>query len=93
VPTGTATLSFGATPTDNATVVVSGQATIASGSLVEAWIMGATTGTNNEQNHLQAGALIRCTPGIPVAATGFTIYGEVIAGRVTGDFSVQWVWN
>lgn len=95
--TGTATVSFGTTPVDSGTVVVSGQAAILATSLVECWIAGNTAGAgdtaNSEQDHLQAAALIKTVPGIPVAGVGFTIYCDVIAGLVTGDFKVFWVWN
>lgn len=90
---GEATVSFGATPTDSATIAVVGQAAILATSKVDCWIQGATTGTNTEQDHIQAGALMRVTSNIPTAATGFTIYCEVISGLVTGDFKIQWRWS
>lgn len=89
---GTATLAFGATPAGEASVAVTGQGSILTTSQVEAWIEGATTADNDENMHLMAGALMRVTCGIPVAATGFTIYADVLAGEVTGDFTVSWAW-
>jgi hypothetical protein len=95
---GTTTVSFGTTPTvDTATIAVTGQASILATSLAEAWIQGATAGTagtaNDEQSHLQAGALMKLVCGIPSAGVGFTIYCDPVCGMVTGDFKINWVWN
>jgi hypothetical protein len=90
---GTATVSFGATPTVEGSIAVTGQGAILATSLAEAWIMGAATATNTEQDHIQAGALIRCVCNIPTAGVGFTIFCDTIGGLITGDLKVQWVWN
>lgn len=84
--TGTATINFGATPVDSATVVVTGQAGITATSAVRAFFLDDTTGDNDAQAHLQAGALMPLVVGNRVVATGFTIYADVIAGMVTGQF-------
>lgn len=91
---GTAVLDFGAEPGGTeATVAVTGQAGILSGSSVEAWIQGASTANNTEADHLVAAALLKVAPGIPTAGVGFTIYGDTLAGLAAGQFTVQWVWN
>lgn len=91
--TGEAIISFGATPSTEASVAVTGQAAILATSLVEAWIMGASTSDNNEGEHLFAGVSLKLTVGIPTASTGFTIYATSTAGMATGDFKIKWVWS
>jgi hypothetical protein len=87
---GTATIDFGAAPGTNVvTVVVTGEAGILSGSHVEAWIMGSATAEHNAYEH--AIAPIKLTCGTIVAATGFTITA-VCEWRLTGTFTVHWVW-
>jgi hypothetical protein len=71
---GTATLNFGAFPgTGHATVNVTGQAGIVSGSLVEAWIRPVTTADHTSDEHLVAGFDVYAAD--IVAGTGFTIHG------------------
>jgi len=91
--TGTATVAFGATPTVEGSIAVTGQGAILTTSLAEAWVMGDSTATNNEQDHIQAGTLLRCTCNIPTAGVGFTIFCDAIGGLITGDLKVKWVWN
>lgn len=91
--TGTAIVSFGSTPSTEASVSVTGQSAILATSLAEAWVMGATTTDNDENAHLFGGVSFRVTCGIPSVGTGFTIYVTCIAGLATGDFKIQWVWN
>lgn len=71
---GTATLDFGAFPgKSDASVDVTGQTGIASGSLVEAWIRPVDTADHTADEHLVES--IRVIAGNIVAGTGFTIYG------------------
>jgi hypothetical protein len=88
--TGTATLNFGSAPGTNiATVAVTGQTSIGASSHAEAFLMGSSTGTHNAIEHLIAPITIRC--GDIVAGTGFTIYASTEL-RLTGTFTVHWVW-
>ncbi len=89
---GTATLDFGAAPGANSeTSVAVASAAILAGSLVEAWVRHEATADHTldevrfENIKILAGSI---DPGV-----GFTIYGEVLAGRVWGRFSIVWVWN
>lgn len=91
--TGTAVLDFGATPADEASVVVTGQAAIASGSHVEAFFMREATGDNTVEEHEEAAALCPLVCGVIVAGTGFTIYAHPIAGLGLGTFNVRWAWT
>lgn len=90
MPTGTATIDFGSAPGTNlVSVVVTGQAAILSGSHVEAFMMGDATATHNADEHQFV--QIRLVCGSVVAATGFTIFASTLL-RLTGTFSVRWVW-
>lgn len=71
---GTVTLDFGAFPgSSDASVAVTGQASILSGSLVEAWIVPAATADHSADEHIAE--TIRVYAGNIVAGTGFTVYG------------------
>lgn len=72
--TGTATLDFGAFPGKcDASVAVTGQAAIVSGSLVEAWIRPEATADHTAGEHMVES--IKVFAADIVAGTGFTIYG------------------
>lgn len=77
--TGTATLDFGAYPGKvDATIAVTGQTGILSGSRVEAWIdTGTATAAHSKDEHIMVNALMDVTYGNISAGTGFTIYGLV----------------
>jgi hypothetical protein len=93
---GTATIDFGAAPgTAEASVVVTGQATISVTSLCEAWIMSDVTTADNDAAAHEALAWAASPPVCKtrVAGTGFTIWVRLLAGRATGQYKVQWVWS
>ena len=70
---GTTTINFGAFPgSSDTSVAVTGQATILSGSLVEAWLSPVATADHTADEHLVE--TIRVMAGNVVAGTGFTIY-------------------
>jgi hypothetical protein len=88
--TGTAVVNFGAAPGSSvASVAVTGQASIGSGSHCEAFLMGDSTATHNAEEH--AFAPIRFVCRDVIAGTGFTIYATTEL-RLTGTFTVRWVW-
>ena len=89
---GTATIDFGATCTDRASVVVTGQASILSGSQVEAWFMAVGNAENGTDAHILAAALMNPIAGNIVAGDRFTIY-LVCEARASGKFTLQWVWS
>ena len=71
---GTAVLDFGAFPgTSDASVVITGQAGILSGSLAEAWIRPDATADHSADEHMLE--TIKVFAGNIVPGTGFTIYG------------------
>lgn len=70
---GTTTIDFGAFPgKSDASVDVTGQAAIVSGSLVEAWLRPVATADHTADEHLAE--TIKVMAGNIVAGTGFTIY-------------------
>lgn len=74
MPTGTALLDFGSFPgASDASVVVTGQTGIASGSFVEAWISPSVTADHTADEHVVE--TLEVVAGNIVAGTGFTIYG------------------
>lgn len=81
---GTTTIDFGAFPgTTMAQVTVTGQASIGSTSLVEAWIFPTATSDHNEDEHIVAAMLFDVIAGTIVAGTGFTIYA--VAREMGGE--------
>jgi hypothetical protein len=90
---GTTIIDFGAEET-HTSVVVTGQASIVAGSLVEAWIRPEDNADRTADEHIIASMLMDVVAGTIVAATGFTIYGVARVGvRLKGKFTVAWVWN
>jgi hypothetical protein len=72
--TGTGLLDFGAFPgASDTTLVITGQAGIVAGSLVEAWLLPASTADHTADEHWVE--TIKVMAGNIVAGTGFTIYG------------------
>ncbi len=106
--TGTTTINFGTFPgASDASVVVTGQAAIVAGSLVEAWIRPEATADHTADEHMVE--TLKVIAGNIVAGTGFTIYGfntnqineplfpyrgiGGIGTRLYGLFAVAWAWN
>jgi hypothetical protein len=89
---GTATLDFGSTPADEASVAVTGQAGILTTSHVEAFFMQETTSDHGVDEHAEAAALCPLICSDLIAGTGFTIRAHPLAMLGTGTFKVRWVW-
>ena len=89
---GTAILNFGALPVSTASVVVTGQTGILSGSTITVSIQGSSTGTNSDIQHQWAAVALRFCPDSIVPGTGFTILATSIAGLATGTFNIHWEW-
>lgn len=95
---GTALLDFGSFPgASDASVTVTGQTGIVSGSLVQAWVTPIATSDHNADEHRVEPIDVKA--GNIVAGTGFTIYGMArnFTGkecpRVYGKWSVAWRWS
>lgn len=96
MPTGTATVNFGAFPgKDVATLVVAGQTGIASTSLIEVWMREAATAEHSADEHSMLKDYINFSapPGLVVAGTSFTIQATCEdKSRMFGNVNVNWAW-
>jgi hypothetical protein len=90
---GTAVLNFGATPVEDTTIVITGQAGIVAGSHAEAFFMKESTADNSVDEHEEAAALCPLVCESIVSGAGFTIRAMPIAMLGLGTFNVRWVWN
>lgn len=95
---GVTTLDFGAFPggTD-ASVAVTGQGSIVSGSLVEAWIRPVATADHSADEHMVES--FKVYAGNIQSGTGFTIYGHSTAQwngwrshNIYGVWTIAWAW-
>lgn len=76
MPTGTVELDFGAFPgVGHAKIAVTGQAAIASGSIVGAWLFPADTTDHKSDEHIVEPIKITVPKSEIIAGTGFTIHG------------------
>jgi hypothetical protein len=91
--TGVATIDFGAVPgTNEASIAVTGQASILGTSKVEAYVMADdSTSDHTAADHRYIGLFMNLTCGTPTVATGFTIYGRSTE-LLTGTYALRWVW-
>lgn len=99
---GTATLDFGAFPgKSDASVDITGQASILAGSLADAWLRPVATSDHSADEHMVE--TLEVYAGNIVAGTGFTIYGfntsqlnepaTARGTRIYGQWTIAWVWN
>jgi hypothetical protein len=90
---GTAIIDFGAFPGSNeASVAVTGQATIGATSNVEAYVMGDdTTSDHTASDHRYFVTFVGLTCGTPTVGDGFTIYARSTE-KLQGTFKLHWVW-
>ena len=91
--TGTAIVNFaGAAPgvLSQASLDVAGQAGIAAGSLVEAWVRPVASAEHSADEHVVE--QLKIVAGNIVAGTGFTVYAEIANGKSYGNWNVNWVW-
>ena len=90
---GTATIDFGAFPGSNeASIAVTGQASIGIGSKAEAYVMADdTTSDHTASDHRYFAVLMGLSCGTPTSSTGFTIYARSTE-KLQGTFALRWVW-
>jgi hypothetical protein len=89
---GQGVVDFGAFPgATNAALVITGQALIAVGSLVRAWLVGTATAEHSVDEHFAEAPQI--VAGSIVAGVGFTIYAAAPGSfALYGQYSVGWSW-
>jgi len=103
---GSTTVDFGVHPGGSDTsVAITGQPSIVSGSLVEAWLYPVDTADHSADEHIMAKGFLGVTAGLIVAGTGFTIYAiahdqkfEAEADRTSDSLygqrrDTQWLWG
>lgn len=88
--TGIIEIDFGSTPTNEASVSVTGLTDIVSTSTVDAVINARTTTDNTANDHEFATIAIRLSVADITDAVGFTIKAFCIIGFVTGKFKINW---
>jgi hypothetical protein len=92
---GTATVNFGTmggAGSNEASIAVTGQASILATSKAEAYVMADDTTTDHTaEDHRYFSADVGLTCGTPTAATGFTIYARC-RQKLTGQYLIRWVW-
>lgn len=87
---GTATIDFGSTPSDTATILVSGLSGLSGASHLEAFILGSdSVGENDATAHafLSFSGRPRCEY---VSATSMNIVIDLLLGLATGQFTVHY---
>lgn len=88
--TGTATIDFGATPTDTGSILVSGLSGLTINSHLEPWIQGSdSTADNTTDAHSQLAARSEVWCEF-VDATSMNIFADVFIGFTTGTFIVHY---
>lgn len=87
---GTATLDFGATPAETASVAVTGQTWVTAASRLRAFFMVESTVDNGTDEHEEASAMCPLVIGSLVAGAGFTIFANPLGAMGLGTFSVRW---
>lgn len=89
---GTSTVSFGATETNEAQLVVTGQTGILAGAKVVATIGTTATANYTSNDHKYLGSIgVSVTTGAVVAGTSFTIYVRSYQ-KLKGDISINWIY-
>jgi hypothetical protein len=93
---GVTTINFGSFPgVQQTSVNVTGQTTILSYSLVDAWLFPSSTPDHSVDEHINDDCWMRIKAAAVVAGTGFTIFGTAMPGAppLYGQYTVAWVWN
>lgn len=90
--TGSTTIDFGAWPGScEASVAVTGETSISTTSLAEAFLMREASSDHTAEDHSYAALWVALTCGTPTAGVGFTIYARA-SDPLSGTFKVRWVW-
>ena len=90
--TGTIEIDFGTGGGSNeASVAVTGQTAILATHSAEAFLMREASTDHTASDQSYAAAFIGFTCDVPIAATGFTIYGRS-EHKMTGKYKLHWIW-
>ena len=89
--TGSATLDFGSTPTDEALVTVSGLSGLSVGSFMEAYIQASDSTLQNTTDDHRALAFSGKFSCEYVSASSFNIHCDLTIGLMTGQYTIRYV--
>ena len=88
--TGTAIIDFGSTPTDHATILVSGMSGLTVDSYIEAYMQGSdSTGDNTVDAHQQLAVRTQFYCEY-VSSSSMNIVADVFIGFATGTFKLRY---
>jgi len=89
---GTGVVDFGSgfPGKSDTTLVITGQALIQAGSLVQAWVTATATADHSVDEHLVDMPAV--SAGTIAAGVGFTIYAAAVGLSLRGQYSVSWRW-
>ena len=90
---GTAILDFTSTPSEEASIAVTGQTGIVAGSHAEAFWMVESTAGNDNDDHEQGAIMCPLVCSDVIAGTGFTIRARPLNALGRDTFNIRWVWN
>jgi hypothetical protein len=90
---GTGIIDFGSTPSEEATLTITGQAGLVSTTHIEAWFQhGDSTADNGVTEHEEAAAI--CPLACKWTVDGsFQVIAMPIAGLGIGTFKFHWAWS
>lgn len=98
MPTGTCIFDFGATPTDTASLVITGLADMTTAMHVEVFLQedDTTVGLGGIENsaarHETLSLFGQCTATARVAGTGFTAKCRLLMGKAIGKYKAHYAY-
>lgn len=90
--TGQVEIDFGSTPSDEANVVITGQAGITQNAIIQVSLPAMATSNNTANDAEFAAIAIDLSVGNIVDNVGFTIKAFCTIGFVTGKFKINYRW-
>lgn len=88
---GTCLVDFGATPTDEASLVITGLTDMTTATHIWLYVQDDDTSANNAAiDHTTLGYFSKCSASARVAATGFTANIRLLAGRAIGIYKLHY---
>lgn len=88
-----ATLDFGTTPIDEASVTVGSLTGIATNSRVEAWAMRQSTADNSAESHDMLAFFAKFSCGDIVANTSVVVRAQLSGALAKGQFQLEGGWS
>ena len=90
---GFATIDFGSTPTDEASVVITGLTNMTTTANIFIFIQDDdSTADNTSDDHTALAYFARCTPSARVAGVGFTANVRLLGGFAKGTYKIHYIY-